>query len=188
MLKSKLSFQYFVLDNTLTVFVAFRSFNNTECSGRALVFNAYINNKCYLSGDQYQYYSYPYQTLYPSGDTGCGGNDGTTRLFFYPTCDAMDPTDLPTLYMQSRLVQGMIPTLRPSVNYVPATSFGDDGNDDSISLGLGGIAAIALTLSGFIGIVFFLGFFFAVKAGKRSNSMEGNEMSTQENPVSKLYT
>jgi hypothetical protein len=76
----------------------------------------------------------------------------------------------------------MNPTPRPTTNYVAATAITDDGSDDGIHLGLGGIAAIALVISGFIGVVFFLGFFFAVRSKQRSNSSDGNEMAPQGNP------
>lgn len=160
-----------------------RFYSNSACSGKNMSsFTAYINNKCFtMDNVESYYYSFPYKTTY--SNPNCQGT-GTTTISFTPACTAGDPP----IYSTSELIQGMNPTPRPTTNYVPATYITDDGSDDNMTLGLGGIAAVALAISGFVGIIFFLGFCFAVRSGKRSNSADGSGNEMSDNPVGKQYT
>jgi hypothetical protein len=155
-----------------------RTFNADDdtCSGQAVKFDAYINNQCVplKDSDQSFIYNFPSRTTY-SGIT-CQGVGTVESNYFYTTCQAGSK-------MNGALIQGMNPTPRPTTNYQAATAV--DGNGSN-NIGLGVIAAITIVITGVIGVIFLLGFFFATKATKRSASIDGNELTTtSSNPLSK---
>ena len=147
----------------------FRYYNSDDltCSENVIKFDANINNECISntqSGKSY-IYNFPSRTSY--SQVNCVGQSTYTANYLPTTCQASSQSI-------GVLVQGMNPTPRPTTNY-QATSYSTGESNNSMSLGI--VAAITIAISGFIGVVFLLGFFFATKSSKRSASGDGNELS-----------
>ncbi len=115
------------------------------CDGIPLVFTSWIDGKCIpgQGGIGSAIYSFPNRTVY-NVNTDCTGPNTTEANYFNPTCQEVTFTDdfygtqsSSTVYTQASLLTGMLPTQRPTTNYIASYS-----DDDKVVLSLGGVAIV----------------------------------------------